>query len=418
MVGNFRKKLVAWAVKSAKIVKKLIFFTRAVIWLKKNQIPITLIGTGLILLAVFLNFYDFGYIKTVEDNSLVKQIESCQENTKTEIQIKCYDSIFNEYLAVNSPEKLLEEFKISMDLSAPVRKDCHQIAHAMGRAALVKLGNISDVFQLDRKLDACAGGFFHGAIEKMFRTNDDVPVEQHIALDEFRKKIPTLCDQFEKIDRKSECIHGIGHGALFIQGDLKKSLDTCRLFPKSSDHFSCHSGVFMEYSISGQAKEDNKKDRYFPCNQFGESQRNACYYVHSFRLTDLGLSREELIKECRKAPGAGGGFCVRGYGIFFLAHEALAQGPKLIVEFCESLDKPNARVCAESVASRLAAHTENGQYAMPFCSMFKSDYISERCFAYTADVLRLGHKVDKKAIIEDCGKYADNPEECIKYSRN
>lgn len=375
-----------------------------------------LLALAAIGLALTLFFYfpvpDLA-TRTAIDWSTAGAFEKCQKSSVLSKRIDCYDRFIVQYLETNSPEILLQEFKKAMDENGQVRKDCHQVAHAIGRATLGKLGDISAVFRLDRNLDACAGGFFHGAIEKLFRSDQDTPLEQHISPDEFKKKIPILCGQFEEIDRQSECVHGVGHGALFIQGDLKKSLDTCRLFPKNSDHFSCHSGVFMEYSISGQAKENNKKDRHFPCNQFSASQRNACYYVHSFRLTDLGLSYGELVKECRKAPGAGGGFCVRGYGIFFLAHEALAKGPEPIVEFCESLNKSDARVCAESVASRLAAHVKNGQYAMPFCSLFNSDYLRKRCFSYTGEVLRLGHKVESELIINDCKKYANNPQECI-----
>jgi hypothetical protein len=174
----------------------------------------------------------------------------------------------------------------------------------------------------------------------------------------------------------------------------------------------------MEYAISGKSKEDNGKDPHFPCGQFKDPFRTPCYYVLAFRMVDLGFSGEKIIEECRKVTDAAGGFCVRGYGIFFLAHEVLAQGPEPIVKFCEKLDQTNARVCAESIASRLSAHTTNGRYAMPFCSMLTSDYIRERCFSYTADVLLLGHKIDAAVIKEDCKKYSSNPQECIEAIKN
>lgn len=395
-----------------KILKKLAKIKKMKPFSAEVAFPIILVMFGLI--SIF--FLDSSSEKSLEKTtqSIIESVERCFKYSENQVRTKCYDEAASGYLASHTPEELLSEFKLAMEQNGDVRKDCHQIAHAMGRATLIKLGSIAEVFQLDRNLDTCAGGFFHGAIEKIFRPDNDTPAEEHINLTEFKKKIPTLCDQFEKNDRKSECIHGIGHGVMYLMADLQKSLDSCALIPKVSDRFSCHSGVFMEYHISGRSKADNKKNPQFPCSSMNDSLKNPCYYVQSFRLNDLKLSKEEIIKECRKAGNPAGGFCVRGYGIFFLAHEALAEGPEKIVEFCESLDRANARVCAESVASRLASHTETGQYAMPFCSLFISDYTRERCFAYTIDVLRLGHKIDAKLVAEDCKKYASNPDECLK----
>lgn len=375
---------------------------------KKELAPIIIVG--LVLLFLFLFSFDLNFEKKSDlADNLTGAIVKCNSDPS------CYDDIFSKYLKDKDSQLLLGEFKLSMEANAEVRKDCHQIAHAIGRAVLVRVGNISDVFRFDRSLDTCSGGFFHGAIEGLFRPDgiSGISAEDHVSLDEFKNKIPTLCDQFEKINRKSECVHGVGHGALFLIGDLKESLSTCRLFPKSFDHFSCYSGIFMEYAVSGKSKEDNKNDPYFPCNQFKDPYRVPCYYVLSFRMVDLDFSGEKIIEKCREATDVAGGFCVRGYGIFFLAHEALAQGPEPVVEFCEKLSQTNARVCAESVASRLAAYATNGRYAMPFCSMFTSDYIRERCFSYTADVLLLGHKIDAVTIKEDCKKHLSNPYECI-----
>lgn len=370
----------------------------------------------LIVLILFVDFPGFLKNKTTVDDSITKSLRGCHDNSSVVSRVECYNRLFTKYTEDHSVEILLAEFKTAMVQDGQTRQDCHQIAHAIGRVALTKLGNITKVFQLDRNLDTCTGGFFHGAIEKLFRPDDNLlsgESENHIGLEEFRSKIPTLCDRFEKLDKKSECVHGVGHGTLFLLGNLNQALDACQLFRQKTDYFGCYAGVFMEYSISGRSLEDNKRDRQFPCEQFSESRRNPCYYVQSFRLVEMGLPPDKIVEECRKAPGAAGGLCVRGYGIFFLAHEALANGPELIVEFCEKLDRPNARVCAESVASRLAAHTETGEYAMPFCSLFSLEYLRGRCFSYIGDVLRLGHKVSLRLIVEDCNKYAANPNECL-----
>ena len=169
----------------------------------------------------------------------------------------------------------------------------------------------------------------------------------------------------------------------------------------------------MEYSLSGDAAKDNNYDLQYPCNQFEDTHRNACYYVQTFRLTDLDVANKDIINECNKAESPAAGLCVRGHGIFALAHEVLAGQETDVIAFCESLNTTNGRICAEAVASRLAAYSENGENAMPFCNKFGSEYIRGRCFGYTADVLRVGYDVSIKSITADCREYLESPEECI-----
>lgn len=378
---------------------------------------LSIVAAGAAITFVFVYGTKAGQVPPPNINlSLAQNLANCESGASLQAS-QCYDVVMKEYFENNSPESLLEQFRLAMEQNGQVRRDCHQVAHAIGRATLVKLGNISDVFDLERNIDTCAGGVFHGAIEKMFRPDNDVPADEHISLSEFEAKVPTLCDQFETANLKSECVHGVGHGAFYFLSDTGRSFEVCRQFPDTSDHFSCYSGVFMEYDLSGASIKDNASDPDFPCDTLENPYRNPCYYVLSFRLVDLGILQDEIVPICRKAESrAAQALCVRGYGIFYLAHEALAKGYDPVVAFCETLDRTDSRVCAEAVASRLAAYSQGGEHAMPFCTEFSSNYIRGRCFAYTADVLRVGHGINAGVIKEECGKYLEGRyrEECLK----
>ncbi|OHB23142.1 MAG: hypothetical protein A2939_01970 [Parcubacteria group bacterium RIFCSPLOWO2_01_FULL_48_18] len=355
--------------------------------------------------------------------ALAPQIENCMAENAGGARARCYNDLFADYLERYDPESLFAQFEKAMSESADIRRDCHQVIHAIGRETHAVVKNIADTFEMGRDLTLCAGGYFHGAVEKMFRPSvnsgqdpDNEPIEEHISAGELETKIPVLCAAVKDESRKDECYHGIGHGTLYLLEDLTKSLGFCNLILTKQNHFSCYSGVFMEHELSGMAFDVNVDDPHYPCRDFKSQQLYACYYVQSFRLVRLGFSKEDIVKTCREAPSPAGAMCVRGYGIFHLAHEALAEGFPPTVQFCESLDRANARVCAEAVASRLAAHMTSGELAMPFCALFESEYIRKRCFNYTADVLRLGHKIDRDALIADCREYvadASRAEECV-----
>lgn len=357
--------------------------------------------------------FNENYFRGNSSANIVDGILECQKNRSESELTGCYAGYFSNYLAANTPLSLIKNFEQATRDSAEARMDCHQIAHAIGRASYVKLGRISDVFDLDREIQTCSGGVFHGAIEKMFRPDGDVPADEHISIAEFENKIPALCEKFSGINRKSECVHGVGHGALYVLGDLKEALAICKFFPKNSDHFSCYSGIFMEYELSGAGRQADSLNPLYPCDTTKEPYKSPCYYVLSFRMVNMGFDKEEIIAECGKAKNPGGSLCARGYGIFHLAHEALAEGFGPTITFCESLGRVNAKICAEAVASRLASLKESGEFSMPFCAGFSSDYLMRQCFSYSAGVLRIGHKIQPDHIKADCEKYLKNPEVCI-----
>lgn len=351
---------------------------------------------------------------TLDEESTIAALVSCRANSFVP-RAQCFQDFFADALEHEELVSIAAALERAMDEDAELRFDCHQVVHAFGRAAFNRLGNINEVFREGASLQICAGGFFHGAIEALFRPGSGQFSDAHITSEEMEEKIPVICDRFAQEKRKDECIHGIGHGVLYLlEYDVNAGLEACEKI-RGPDRFSCYTGVFMENFMGSLRPPQDLRDtgEQSPCDIYEKSSyRNPCYYVLVFHLKNLGLTDEEVVSECDTVKGFAGTLCLRGFAIFYLAHEALAEGLETAMRFCEKLERKSVRICAESVAGRLAAYTEDGTYAMPFCARFTSSAVRKSCFAYSGNVLRAGFGMAAEAIRDECQRHVPDVEEC------
>ncbi len=87
------------------------------------------------------------------------------------------------------------------------------------------------------------------------------------------------------------CIHGLGHGVLYLNGyDLKGlngALKDCESLSSESSIIGCNNGVFMEYNTrtmqsldtgEAQLRPLNSNNPLEPCNQIETKYINDCFY--------------------------------------------------------------------------------------------------------------------------------------------
>lgn len=389
---------------------------------QRKFFPLLLVAVTLtVASAVFLRSTSAPEISydasSVGAEDLAEAVQACQEKSSGSLSA-CMQTFFATALGAMSITDLAGVFEKALGRSAPLRLECHQVVHAFGRAAFATRGNISEAFREGTTLRLCAGGYFHGVIEAFFRSDADGTAREddHIALAEIEERIPTMCDRFEEIDRRSQCIHGVGHGVLYLLGyNIEETIRLCELYDVR-DRFSCFTGIFMENALAFDSplRVIDDEDPHFPCNTYkGSVYKNPCYYVQPFRMHEMALTDEDIVRECQSVEGFARTLCLRGLGIFYLSHEALAVGPEGTVEFCGALVERDARICAESVASRMVSHTEDGQYAFPFCALFMQKALEENCFEYAAEVLYTGFGMEEKAIVKECREHVPDNETCI-----
>ena len=126
------------------------------VWVEKNRREVVIVIVVLALIGAYVWQRDLGGSGSV---TLAEGIHECMEDEGSE-RARCYDERFSKYLKDHEVAALLEEYGAITAASPEARKDCHQIAHAMGRATYQRLQNLTDVFNLERDVETCAGGVF------------------------------------------------------------------------------------------------------------------------------------------------------------------------------------------------------------------------------------------------------------------
>ena len=91
---------------------------------------------------------------------------------------------------------------------------------------------------------------------------------------------------------KYNCVHGIGHGAMYINGnELFVSLETCDKLQDGWERSSCWGGVFMENVIADNRNHFTKylkpDDPLYPCNATKDEQKSTCYLMQTSYMLKL-----------------------------------------------------------------------------------------------------------------------------------
>jgi hypothetical protein len=191
--------------------------------------------------------------------------------------------------------------------------DCHQVAHVIGRAAIMRYDTVGEAFKNGSNI--CMSGFYHGVMEGIFSKYGETYLN--------RESINNICrdfrDQGEETLGFVNCTHGMGHGILDVtHDDLFRSLDICGLLSVSAERERCYGGVFMENIITDGKNHISKylkdDDIFYPCTAVREEYKNACYLYQplyilrtsNFHDTFAVCSRadtDEHKKECYQGIG-------------------------------------------------------------------------------------------------------------------
>jgi len=117
--------------------------------------------------------------------------------------------------------------------------DCHFTAHNLGYAAFEENPVLTE--NLMNAVGTCRNGFHHGVLSAFF---DDLKKEG----EDISNWYKVACDEFVDTENYYPCIHGIGHGLVFVyENDLGSSVDACYELPDEPlEH--CMNGVMMQYS--------------------------------------------------------------------------------------------------------------------------------------------------------------------------
>jgi hypothetical protein len=265
----------------------------------------------------------------------------------------------------------------------------HQLAHALGRQALdlapgdrSVLGECTPVF---------ASGCYHGVVEAF--------------LDQGRKidmaELERMCSTTGSEERPApvyECVHGLGHGVLGAEPDVRSALHHCDVLPEPRFAASCREGVFME-AINSALTQAHHHDPasahehvptrdaglaldagnpYAPCHRFGDPYATSCWLFQGFVILRYrNFDAASAFRTCDVAPAARVQRCYESVG--FQLTGVFQRGDTWIIEQCARGRAELASSCAAGATAALSAMDWSGARATGFCAAAPASW-KEPCY--------------------------------------
>jgi len=257
-----------------------------------------------------------------------------------------------------------------------VKEGCHQIMHAIGRAAVWDgKSNLSAAFADGDSF--CWSGYYHGVMEGLLYEMGSTGLGS----------ITTVCSGIGAVENYSfnyyNCVHGLGHGVMYVNGnELFISLEACRALGGWWERESCYGGVFMENIIStgkyhqtDYLKED---DLLYPCDAVDAEYKYACYLMQaSWMLSGTGGDFGKVFALCRGIEPEFRTTCFQSLGReasgYNYGHPSWAKRLCLLGKKGEEQE-----YCIIGAAMDMVSYYHSTDEAMEFCALFRGN-ISEEC---------------------------------------
>ncbi|HEY9507439.1 MAG TPA: hypothetical protein VIQ27_15825 [Gemmatimonadales bacterium] len=261
----------------------------------------------------------------------------------------------------------------------------HQLAHALGRQAVVSEGGSDSVIAQCRA--SFSSGCYHGVVEASLgdRRAVDMGALEH------------MCAGAGGIRESAslfECIHGVGHGVLgAVGGDVSRALLDCDGLSSEPLRGSCHEGVFMEAITTAIAGEHHAmhshgagdvgggltldpNDPYSPCRQYGDRYGQACWLFQGFLiLRRVGFDAGRALDLCDQAPGGWEARCYQSVGHQLTGLFQRDDG--WVIDRCRTGRPELGAQCAAGAVLARVAEDWTGSRARRFCGRVPSAWERE-----------------------------------------
>ncbi len=306
------------------------------------------------------------YLKFFNTNTTV----SIQKAPQIVAPVSTYDGgdyykNLNDLLAIvnnRDPHLALQELAKRMTTNETVFRNCHTMAHAMGRAAYKKYQDFDTALKYQDT--TCSDGYLHGVIEGKFASLKNMQT----ATDELK----TICSKYTFADR---CWHGIGHGLMFFtDNDLPKALSICNMYTIPRARRRCYEGVFMENFLSDPDAHPtiyvDAKNPFKPCIAQAGKYKPYCYfYVPIYYLGLHNNDYEAAIKWCEGAETGYPDSCIRGVGSLAMKYDI--DKPKYVESLCMTAQLDDIASCIDGMVSYYLTFTGSLSKTASLCTQLE-----------------------------------------------
>lgn len=373
--------------------------------MKKKSLFAALIVLVIIEIAVFI----FNPNNN-KDTKIITQ-NMCQDAIGNSQKLACWESLIEETL---SKKDLEETFNLIGNLyksNEVFATDCHGHMHLLGERAYEQFSQNKEV-AVSAKASYCGYGFYHGFMEKLLHTTNDM------------EEARTFCDyadgklKNETADAGGACYHGIGHGSVDdvpesrLWGKPLEIIDEpLRLCEKVAGRdvsrhgklFRCVTGVFNALEILMSAGRYslslNNNDPFWICATQKESYKEACYT--QMVVAAMHVAHNDFVK----AAGFIGTIEEDDYAIHSLS-TLVAERIRLnktdyneTLSFCRNLSPRFHIPCITGFAEGFLKYgPPQTEYvkAIEFCSsQILTDDEQKACFTRILSILRIWYTAEK-----------------------
>jgi hypothetical protein len=283
------------------------------------------------------------------------------------------DHYLNQYQKLTEsedPKKALELLKREIKSDRYLAKNCHSVAHQIGKSALKMYGSFAAATPYQDAI--CNSGFVHGVIEATFKDSRDIS-----------RDLNEVCkDATQNLYTKWECFHGIGHGVMYYtNNNLPLSLQFCSSFKSDFERGNCANGVYMENFNSEQSLHPStfvkNDDLFYPCFEPNSIDRDACFYYAPVRF--LELNNHNYIEAMQWCSGAGSFAESCKSGVSGQAVKDYFDDLSAVEQLCSSVGKADQSNCIQSAVTMVVNMHGNTQDASAFCESLSSKDFKRTC---------------------------------------
>jgi hypothetical protein len=340
----------------------------------------------------------------------LQTIKACMNNPGA---AECLDQLFREILKTHSTREALQSIEQFEAEDPEFRRDCHPVVHSIGRETFRLKGNIHEAFSACDQ--TCHSGCYHGSVERFLR-GDAIyaAADRHPSMTELKQKAASACDPKIALRYRFQCLHGLGHALMFFsRNNLHQSLEICDALPDDWSRSSCYGGVFMENvsAATPETRDLSPTDYHYPCDTVSRQYKSECYGMQTSRMTEMGLTTEQILKECERA-GDFRLYCLLSAGRD-LSNNVRFGDSTGTAQKCELAAEPGRAACMRGVVYALIDNTWDGRYALPFCTAFTRQDDQNACFGISAQYLQNVIEKSPTEVRMECTKHLSRPAPCI-----
>jgi hypothetical protein len=277
-------------------------------------------------------------------------------------------------------ETAFAALKADAEANGVVRAGCHQLTHAIGRAAADLTGDMASAYALGDPF--CSSGYYHGVVEGFVAA---MGAEQALADPD------ALCTDLGRLPpgtiEHRNCLHGLGHGFMaIVANDVIQALIACDALTETRAREACYGGVFME-NVMGNVADPSQTTRYlrpdqplYPCSEIDNRYRGICYQKQApYALFIYGADFAKTFALCAAVDDGFRSSCYKGLGSAAAVHTVkYVIGDGAILEATEQLcmlgaDRDARANCIMGATRSLINYFHTDTKAKALCATLDAD---------------------------------------------